>query len=170
MPARKVPTHLKLLRGNPGRRPLPRGEPKPKGNLFEPPAELTESQKESWTYAIANAPAGLLKRLDRGCLVGWVAAEDMRRAAMTMQAKLDATSPAPLLVRTSTKTTRDKAGNVVTTEGGSLVQSPYVAIINKQTMIMARLAAELGFSPASRTRVSLGAAPDEAPDNAFAEF
>jgi hypothetical protein len=35
------------------------------------------------------------------------------------------------------------------------LQSPYLAILNKQAQIMLKAGAELGFSPASRTRVQV---------------
>lgn len=142
----------------------------PKGDLFDPPDFLTENQRARWTYVIANAVPGLLKRLDRDLLAAWVVAVDMHAVAVAEQAKLDAANPALPLVRPSARATRDEAGNVTVTDGGNFVLSPYVAIINKQTMIMAKLAGELGFSPASRTRISLGAAPDPTPNNAFAAF
>ena len=47
MPGRKrTPTHLKIVAGNPGRRPLNENEPRPSGNLDTAPEWLTEAQKE----------------------------------------------------------------------------------------------------------------------------
>ncbi len=60
-----VPTYLKVIRGNPGKRPLNENEPVPDGALADPPEWMSESQKAGWNYAIENAPAGLLKKLDR---------------------------------------------------------------------------------------------------------
>jgi len=44
------------------------------------------------------------------------------------------------------------------------MQSPYLAIANKQAQIMTKAATEMGFTPASRSRVSL---PMETADDAF---
>jgi hypothetical protein len=66
---RPKPTHLKLIAGNPGKRRLNDAEPQPEGNLFEPPDWLDAEHRDLWSYAIANAPAGMLKRLDREALV-----------------------------------------------------------------------------------------------------
>ncbi len=42
------------------------------------------------------------------------------------------------------------------------MQSPYLAIINKQAQLLQRAAAEMGFTPASRSRVALASeAKDE---------
>lgn len=72
------PAHLRMIEGNPGKRPLPRNEPQVTGDLRDPPEWMTEEQQEGWRYAIAHAPLGLLKRLDRSALVVWVVAEQLR--------------------------------------------------------------------------------------------
>lgn len=169
------PTHLKVVTGNPGRRPLNKREPKPVGNLRLPPDWLTPTQKESWSYAMDNAPLGMLKRLDRGALVVFVVAEDMHRTATIRQAKLDAAAMAsgegvPLLVRT--QATGD--GKTEHQRAATLVQSPYLAIINRQGQVMLKAAEQLGFTPAARPRI-MADAPAVAPDreeepNEFATY
>ncbi len=42
-----------------------------------------------------------------------------------------------------------------TTPNGYTIQSAVIAIMNKQAALMMKAAAELGFSPASRARVSV---------------
>jgi phage terminase small subunit len=49
------------------------------------------------------------------------------------------------------------------------MQSPYVAVANKQVEIMVRIAAELGMTPSSRTRIRVGDKPPEDPFEAFLE-
>jgi hypothetical protein len=44
---------------------------------------------------------------------------------------------------------------MVKSPSGYPMQSPYVAIANKQAEIMIRIAAEFWFTPASRSRISL---------------
>lgn len=145
-PPRK-PTALKIVAGNPGKRALPKKEPKPRGNLYDPPAWLTEQQLIGWEYAIETAPYGLLKRVDRSTLVAWVIAEDLHRQAAQ---KLNAGA---LLIKTP---------------NGMPVQSPYVSIVNKQAAIMMKAASEMGFTPASRSRVEVdGGDEDEDPADAF---
>jgi Phage terminase, small subunit len=43
---------------------------------------------------------------------------------------------------------------------GFPVQSPFLAIANRQTEIMMRIASEFGFTPASRSRISTPIADD----------
>lgn len=142
--AKPKPTHLKLLAGNPGKRPLNKNEPKPLGNLQEAPDWLTEDQKAGWDYAIMNAPAGLMKRLDRSALTAFVVAEDLHRQASVAVGKFG------LITKSPSK--------------GEPMQNPYLPIINRQAQIMLKAAAELGFTPSSRSRVSVE--PGN-PDNPF---
>jgi P27 family predicted phage terminase small subunit len=158
MPRPRTPTHIRALQSTGGRpaghsRPIDPTEPKPAGNLFEAPAWMSDRQKAVWTYHIANAPAGLLKRLDQRVFSAWCVACDLHQTAAEMQQQLDRDASAKLLVSPK--------------GGGPAFQSPYLPIINRQALIMAKLSAALGFSPADRTRISLGAAPDATPDNAF---
>ena len=134
------PTHLKLVEGNAGKRPLNRAEPQPVGDLYAAPDWLTASQREGWAYAVTNAPYGLLKHLDRSVLAIWVVAEDLHREAAEKIAKFGLLTKSP--------------------NAGLPLQSPYLAILNKQAQIMLKAGAELGFSPSSRTRVQIEPDPD----------
>jgi P27 family predicted phage terminase small subunit len=134
------PTFLRLVEGNRGRRPVNRNEPKPAGRLQSPPPWFTAAQGEIWSYAIEHAPDGLLRCLDRETLAVWCVACEMWQRAVERQAALDANSQLPMLIKTP---------------DGFLVQSPYLPIINKQAAIMLKAAAELGFTPSSRTRISI---------------
>lgn len=144
------PTHLKLLEGNPGRRPLNHAEPVPVGDLSEPPEWLNDSQKEGWAYAIASAPPGLLKRIDRTLLTIWVVAEDLHREA----------SEAVTI-----------GGAIITTRNGEVAQNPYMTVMNRQVPVMLKAASELGFTPASRSRIHLPDAGKARKDaSPFAQF
>ncbi len=49
------------------------------------------------------------------------------------------------------------------------MQSPYVALANKQAEIMVRIAAEFGMTPSSRSRIRTGERPPDDPFQAFLE-
>ena len=136
------PSHMKLVEGNPGRRKLNDKEPKPRGNLYDPPDWLTAAQRAGWEYAIESAPIGLLKRLDRSVLVAWVVAEDLHRQA-------------------AQKINDADGAMLIKTPNGMPAQSPYVSIVNKQAQIMMKAAAEMGFTPASRSKVEVEDAEEE---------
>lgn len=135
MARRNKPTHLRLVEGRRDRRakPLQEGEPAPEGDLSEPPDWLSADQKEGWAYVLANAPLGLLKKLDRGLLTTWVVAEAIHKDAS-------------IKLRNSSM--------LVKTPNGAIIQSPLIGIINRQAVIMKAIAVELGFSPAARTRIA----------------
>lgn len=137
------PTVLRIINGNPSNRPLNQNEPQPRGNLDIPPDWLTETQKENWRYAISHAPPGLLKRLDRSVLTIWVVAEDAYREASQKIAQHGMLIKAP--------------------NTGQPIQSPYMAIRNRQSQIIMKAAAEMGFTPSSRSQIQV----EQQPSNAF---
>jgi P27 family predicted phage terminase small subunit len=130
------PTWLKLVAGNPGRRPLNRSEPLPEGALVDdPPDWLTPSQKDIWRAAIENAPPGLLRRIDESVFLVWVIAKDLHRTASERIAQTGTLIRMP--------------------HSPMALQSPWVLVMNKQAAIMIKAAVELGFTPSSRSRISI---------------
>ena len=55
-----------------------------------------------------------------------------------------------------------KYGAMVKSPTGYPIQSPYLAIANRQAELMMRIASEFGFTPASRSRISVPP-PDQLP-------
>jgi P27 family predicted phage terminase small subunit len=104
---------------------------------------LSDSQREGWAYAITNSPHGLLKQLDRAVLAIWVVAEDLQREAAEKIGQYGLLTKSP--------------------NAGMPLQSPYLAILNKQAQIMLKAAAELGFTPSSRSRVQIAAGTSSDP-------
>ena len=120
------------------------------GGLTDPPDWLTEAQKENWRYAIENAPLALLRRIDGGLLAIWVIACDLHREAAQKVGQFGVLTKAP--------------------HTGLPIQSPYLPIVNRQALIMVRTAAELGFTPSARSRMSLGDAQPPGDDDPAREF
>ena len=150
---RPKPTRLKVLEGNPGKRPLNKNEPQIKAELMHAPDWMTEAQLTLWRYAIHEAPEGVLGSIDRDLLSSWVVACDLRNNAIAMQRELDKTNQLKLLTKTA---------------AGTVKASPYLQIINKQSEIMIRAAAELGFTPSSRSRISVD--PKDSKTNPFGDL
>src|SRR5260370_16511465 len=71
------PTHLRVLDGTRGKIPADRNQPKPAGNLFEPPGDLIAQAIPFWNEAIADAPRGLLKKLAKRPLAIWPTAPSL---------------------------------------------------------------------------------------------
>jgi P27 family predicted phage terminase small subunit len=147
-----TPTSLKRLRGTIEKaREARRGkyERQPEVDLSnEPPHWMTDDQQASWRYAMAHAPHGLLKAIDKGVLVIWCEAEARHRQATMAQQRLDAGKEWPML----------QLGH-----GGRPVISPYLRVMNHAALIMLRCADALGFSPASRPRIQLITGPAPPP-------
>jgi P27 family predicted phage terminase small subunit len=135
-----TPTHLKLVTGNPGRRKLNAKEPIAFGDLFYPPDYFDDALKEDWAYAIQHAPKGMLKKIERTTLEVFVVASNTLRRAILAQRKIDAGKELPFLTKTP---------------NGMAIQSPYLGIISKQSAIILKAAAELGFTPSARSRITL---------------
>lgn len=135
-----VPTRLKLLAGNPGKRPLNQNEPEPATAFLDCPPELSPAARAEWErLAPELGDLGLLTHFDRAALAAYCAAYALwAEATAAIQ----------------------KYGAMVKSPTGYPMQSPYIGIANRQAELMIRLASEFGFTPASRSRIST---PSELP-------
>lgn len=67
--SRPKPTALKLVTGNPGKRRLPKNEPKPRRVRPSPPAHLSRDALVAWgAFSERLFPLGLLTELDAAAL------------------------------------------------------------------------------------------------------
>lgn len=146
------PTHLKLVTGNPGRRPLNPNEPTPEQVLPTVPAHLSDEAKEEWKRLAQELHSlGLLTRIDRASFAAycqaygdWIEAEaQLKRYGKVVK------SP----IRTVTRRRRDGT-ETTETIGGYPMQSPFLSIRNKALELMYRFGVEFGLSPSARSRVS----------------
>ena len=142
-----LPSNVVRLRGNPGKRRLNDAEPRPAAAPPTCPAYLGGEARKEWKRLSRELAAlGLLTRLDRGLLAAYCQAH-----ALWVEA-----------VRSL-----ERYGTMVKSPNGHPMQSPYVAVANKQVEIMGRIAAEFGMTPSSRTRIRVGG---RIPDDPFAAF
>ena len=144
------PSYLRVLDGNASKRPINDLEPQPEGDLeaHAPPEWLSDAQKEGWRYAMKHAPPGMLKRLDQSILVAFVVAQERHADAAQKVSQL---------------------GSLLKAKSGQPYQNPYMAIMNRQAQIMMKAAAELGFTPSSRSRVKVDP-PKPSGGNPFADL
>ncbi|TAK48152.1 MAG: phage terminase small subunit P27 family [Xanthobacteraceae bacterium] len=132
---RPKPSWLKYLTGNPGKRPLNANELRPDAVPPECPAELGPAARAEWNRLIADlSKLNLLTTLDRAVLAAYCGAYALWAEAIEAI---------------------HKYGAMVKSPSGYPIQSPYVAIANRQAEIMMRIASEFGFTPASRSRISV---------------
>jgi P27 family predicted phage terminase small subunit len=157
--AKPAPTQLRLLRGNPGQRALPRGEPQPMRpeTVPLPPRQIARSSyaSEEWNRIAPELwRLNLLTVADIQALVvycqayaRWCEAEDALYA----------------MAQDDPKT----YGLIIESVNGAQIANPLVKLAGTASLNLMRFAVEFGFTPASRTRISGNAGADE-PDSKFA--
>jgi P27 family predicted phage terminase small subunit len=141
-----IPTKLKLLRGNPGKRALNKCEPQPDLKIPDCPDHLDAEAKVEWARMCKVLFAqGLLTDMDRAALAAycqdwsrWVRAERMVLAT----------------------------GEVLKGDNG-LYQNPYLAVANRAQLDMRNLLVEFGMTPSSRTRLQITPQTEEDPFERF---
>jgi P27 family predicted phage terminase small subunit len=101
--------------------------------IIECPPELSPLARQEWDLLVAHlAATGVLTQFDRGPLAIYCAAYGLWIEAIGAI---------------------EKHGSMIKSPSGYPVHSPYLAIANRQAEIMTRIAAEFGFTPASRGRL-----------------
>lgn len=145
------PTHLKVLRGNPGEKPLNHAEPRPAADDGEPDPILTGDALAKWRETVPVLRGmGVWSQADRAAWVRYC-----------------------ILFETFVRNKRlvDEKGDVmrITTGNGSvyLQVSPYSTQMFAAAKEMLRIEQQFGLTPASRSQVRLS--PKGEPD-AFEAF
>ena len=145
------PVADKMVRGNPGNRPLTTMVPPPKGGEMMCPLQVAKNAiaRSYWDMFIDNAAPGHLVPLDAPLLA---------RLCMCF-ARIDEAETAMgsnMLVKMPNSPTPQ--------------QSPLLGIINRQTEIARKLASELALPPAQRNRLGIhdgGVAADDPAERYF---
>jgi P27 family predicted phage terminase small subunit len=140
-----VPTALRLLRGNPGRRPI-RSEPLPTiaPDTPEPPEFLMPLAKEEWARIARELHRlNLLTVIDHRTFAAYCQSYGRWRTAEEALAKM---AERDLLT----------SGLMIKTTSGNPIQNPLVGTANRAANDMVRYGSELGLSPCARTRIATG--------------
>ena len=120
-----------LKEGNDERDKGTEAAPTPMRDLECPP-ELPPLAREEWNRIVGELIGlGVLSKFDRGPLAIYCGAFAIWVEAMEALQKF---------------------GTMIKSPTGYPVQSPYVAIVNRQAELMLRIAGEFGFTPAARSR------------------
>ena len=146
------PTTLKVIEGNKGKRPLNKGEPKPKSARkpkAPPPGKGGENKAED---KLPNPPDWL----DRLAKLKWrKLAGELDRLGLLTVVDLDmfaAYCDAYSVYRRMKKIIRDN-GETFTNDNGEIKRRPETTIAKEAMMQMRALAAEFGLTPSSRSRI-----------------
>lgn len=145
-----LPTQMKILRGNPGKRALNNSEPKPTKKIPPCPRHLSKEARKEWRRVSKELFAlGVLTVVDRAALAAycqawarWVEAEEAMQAPDFKM--------------------------VATTDKGYQHISPWAQVAGQALKQMRAFLTEFGMTPASRSRVTTQAPEKEA--DPYSEF
>ena len=142
------PTRLRVLEGNPGRRPLPANEPQPTRRAPPMPEHLGAEARGEWKRVAPKlAELGVLTEVDRTTLAAYCQAWDR-------------------LVKAERELAKN--GMVTARKDGYLLVSPWVTIANQASKEMRAYAVEFGLTPAARSRLHIKPPEDDADSKAKA--
>lgn len=135
------PTMLKLIDGNPGKRPIRDDEPKIPEAGLTCPAILKGGSRAEW-YRVVKllSPVGIATAADRAVLTAYCIAWGRLLEA---EAHIEAD------------------GMVITTSTGYPIQSPWLGIANKSAEHVHKFAVECGMTPSSRSRLTVPRAAEK---------
>ena len=137
------PTALKVLEGNPGKRPLNLYEPNPEDKMPECPEWLEEEARAEWDrLAVPMFRLGLLKDLDMAAFAVYCQAYARWKEAEEFISQ---------------------HGSIVKTKNGFWQQVPQVTIAHQNQKVMLQAAAEFGLTPSARSRIIAGNSATQEP-------
>lgn len=143
-----IPTPLKLLRNNPGKRPINYDEPKPERGITSCPRHLIPEARKEWRWISRQLDIlGLLTRIDRSALAGycqaygrWVKAEkEIAKSSELVKAK----------------------------DSGAIMTNPWLWVSNRAFDQWKSMLGEFGLSPSSRSRLAVKREPEDAEEKYF---
>jgi P27 family predicted phage terminase small subunit len=147
-----TPTHLRVLRGNPGKRALPTNEPQPEQPISVPdaPAFVTGYASDEW-YRVGTElyRLGMLTNVDLQSLAAYCVAYGRWRTAEELIAKMASKDII--------------SSGLIVKSAGELKQNPLIPIARKACLDMVRFAGEFGLTPAARSRIDGIASASTAP-------
>ena len=132
---RPLPTKIKKLTGNRSGKPLNDREPEPEVVAPDCPPHLEADAKEKWN--------DICEKLNRCGILTEIDIDLLERYCQTHQRYVDALRG------------EKKHGSFTTAESGYMAVSPFNTIINQSLGQLNRMAAEMGMTPSSRSRIQV---------------
>jgi P27 family predicted phage terminase small subunit len=148
-----TPANLRILRGNPSRRPVPQGEPQPPPTPTcpEAPSYLDTYAREEWQrVAPLLFTAGLLSTIDVAILSVYCAAFSQWRTATEMLAAAATDDP-------------ETANGLLVERDSGMIPNPLIGIARRAADQVLRTAVEFAMSPAARARMGAGPSTPKPP-------
>lgn len=142
-----LPTAIKELKGTLRPCRVKKNEPRPQGELIatKPPKTLSKRGQELWQYALEQMPPHVITAVDGALFERWCTLQDQfLDVAKVVQ-----------------------SGNLLDENGGMSGALRAELQLNSSIITIEK---ELGFTPASRTKISANISSDGGSDNVFSEF
>lgn len=150
---RPTPTHLRLVKGNPGKRPVNAAEPKPAREIPSPPAHISTAARVAW--------GRLTGLLDQMGVLTQADAYALERLAELY---------AEIVDLTAALATHGRVYESSTESGGTIVRPrPEAAMLADADRRFRAYLIEFGLTPAARSKVRGNGGEEEA-DPAAAYF
>lgn len=128
-----IPTAIKELEGNPGKRQLNQNEPQPKKKAPKCPVWLEAEAKKEWKRTARQLEElGILTEVDMAAFAGYCQAFARWKEAEEFISK---------------------HGTIVKTPSGYWQQVPQVSIAQTYLKIMSRFCEQFGLTPSARSRI-----------------
>ena len=138
------PTAVKVLEGNPGKRSLNTGEPKPEKKAPRCPAWLEDEAKAEWErMSTVLENMGMLTDMDMVAFAGYCQAYARWKEAEEFLSQ---------------------HGSIVRTPNGYLQQVPQVSIAQTNLKIVLKFCEQFGLTPSSRSRIVADKSVEETTD------
>ncbi len=143
-PGRKPkPTHLKIVTGNPGLRPLPKNEPQLPPDLPPMPDHLHGEAVAEWKRVSVDLyNAGILTKIDRAALAAYCQSYGRWHKAESAILEME---------KVDTKT----GGLMIKTTNGNVIQNPLVGTANKAMADLVKYSEQFGMTPSARSRIDV---------------
>ena len=130
------PTELKILEGNPGKRPLNKNEPAPAKKAPSCPKWLEPEAKKEWRRLAKHMESlGILTEVDMAAFASYCQAYARWKEAEEFISQ---------------------HGSIMRTKSGYVQQVPQVSIAQSYNKILTKLAEQFGLTPSSRSRIIAG--------------
>jgi len=142
-----LPTAIKEMKGTLRPCRVKKNEPRPQGELIatKPPKTLSKRGQELWQYALEQMPPHVITAVDGALFERWCTLQDQfLDIAKVVQ-----------------------SGNLLDENGGMSGALRAELQLNSSIITIEK---ELGFTPASRTKISANISSDGGSDNVFSEF
>jgi P27 family predicted phage terminase small subunit len=143
-----MPAQLKLLRGNPGKRPISEGlRPEQAADVPDPPSFITGYAMDEWCCVATELHRlGVLSKIDTSTLAAYCFSYGQWRDAVELLAGMQ-NDPA--------------RGMVIRSQYGGAIENPLIGIARRAAHDMVKFGSEFGLNPASRSRITSGVNGDD---------